>query len=252
MSSVQLGVFVKSYPESFIELIDDIERSMSKTVEAYNATDPELQIQPYYSSFDFESPQFKQRVANFSKKPGNKGKEYKKFDTGLDVQVYFHKETKLFNMAVKNIENGVATYVTSSEPLTRDALMLYKSYQAAIVKNGFDIFRIVYKKTLDQLLRLTDDQISQFNDLLTETTFVDSIRKYRGLIVLAYIADIKSNFTRPYSSWKLSLGSLAVEPSPDRTMDAFTEVDDLLGEYLTVSKPEGMVDISVEADEDIF
>lgn len=224
---VSIGVFVKEFNNSFLNLIADIQEATSKAIEAYNET-ADIQCQPYYSQFNFETPQFIKQSKTFSKKPENKNKVKGKFNTGIDVQVYLNKH-KICTTKITRVVDGVQENVTNATvPLTRPVINMYKEKSSEITTKSFNLFKVIYGKDVNELCALSDERLSRYNQLLDESSFVEELKGHTAIVLFASLGDVKSNFGRPFSSWKLNLCALAIEPSANAVSEAMDEMDDIL------------------------
>lgn len=232
-----ISICEPQYENTFLELWNDIEISMAKTIEAYNSKvkGDDMTINTYYPIFDFKSAKWIKDAKNYKLKHKKEKKEYNK---GIQFQVYFDNETNVYNSLIKMIEDpnkpNKFTYLSSNIPLTRETLLSYGSSKLLITKEPkYNIFKNVYGKTYNEMLRLTDEQLSQYNELVSADNFYESLSRKIGHLILVTIGDIKSNLSRDYSSWKLTLSTLYVTPRHDRNEEGLDECDELLMSLVT-------------------
>jgi len=213
-----VSVCTTAFEGTFIELMADIQRKVSEAVITYNNTVASkpgaIPIKPYYSDFDFESPKWMQS-AEVYRLENQKNKV--KYDKGLNLQVYFDKKTNVFGNAIKEFPDPtntrVFTCLTGPEKLTRSKLESYGASETLVNKTKqYNIFNNVYGKSYAELMKLSDEKLSNYNELITKDTIVDALKNKTGTLVMINFSDIKSNLGRNYSSWKAILNVLYVTP----------------------------------------
>jgi hypothetical protein len=214
---------------------------MKHTIDAYNAKlkDNEMPIQSYAPIFDFESDKFKKSAKMYQLKHK---KEKQKYNKGIQFQVYFDKETGVYNSLIKMFEdpNNIRkfTYLSSNIPLTRETLLGYGQSKTLITKEPrYNLFKNVYGKSYNEMLKLSDDELSQYNELVSTSNFYESLSRKIGHLLLVTIGDIKSNLGRDYSAWRLIVSTLYVTPRHDRAEEGIDECDNLL-QTMSVSQPQ--------------
>lgn len=227
-----ISISEPQYEGTFLELWNDIEVSMSKTIEDYNTKvkGDDMVINSYYPIFDFKSTKWIKDAKNYKLKHKKEKVEYNK---GIQFQIYFDKDTGVYTSLIKMLEDpdkpNKFTYLSSNTPLTREVLIGYGNSKALITKEPkYNLFKNVYGKSYNEMLKLTDDELSRYNELISKDNFVDSLSRKIGHVILINIGDVKSNLSRDYSSWKLMLSTLFVTPKHDRAEEGFDECDDLL------------------------
>jgi hypothetical protein len=229
-----ISICEPQYENTFLELWNDIEVSMSNTIKNYNdrLKDGEMPVQPYCPIFDFDSEKWVKDAKKYKLK--NK-KDKQKYNKGIQFQIYFDNETGVYNSLIKMIEDpnkpSKFTYLSSNIPLTRETLLGYGNSKVLVTKEPkYNLFRNVYGKSYNDMLKLTDEQLSSYNELVSVSNFYDSLSRKIGHLMLVNIGDIKSNLGRDYSAWKLILSTLYVTPRHDRTEEGIDECDRVLAE----------------------
>lgn len=233
-NGVSLSVFATKFENSFLHLLDNIQRTISEAVKTHNKNPNNFRIKPFYSSFEEGTPYFEHRKSAFEDKPENKGKVFANYYGGIDVSVYTHKETKIITTPISLIVDGQRRYVTGPEPLDRAVLEYYKKNESSVCPSKVNIFSIVYGMSLASLSRLSDEELSRRNCLLTEKTFVSQLTRMKAMMIFVAFNSIKSNTSRQFSSWKFNMTSLSVTPSGDKVSDSFDESEELLKSFLGV------------------
>lgn len=246
-----------TFEGTFLELMDDIQRKVSEAVTKYNSTVSSkpgaIPIKPYYSDFDFESPKFIKSCEDYRMEYQ---KEKIKYDKGLNLQVYFDKKTNVFGNAIKEYPDPtntrVFTYLTGAEKLTKSKLESYGVSDTLVNKTKqYNIFNNVYGKSYVELMKLSDDKLSNYNELVTKDTIVDALKNKTGVLIMINFSDVKSNLKRPYSSWKAILNVLYVTPrisTAESCMDTCEQMmeEDCVPQAQTVHIPQTQV---IEDDE---
>ncbi len=246
-----------AFEGTFLELMADIQRKISAAVAAYNSTISSkpgaIPIKPYYSDFDFESPKWIQSCEDYRLEHQ---KEKVKYDKGLNLQVYFDKKTNVFGNAIKEYPDPtntrVFTYLTGPEKLTKSKLREYGQSEVLVNKTKqYNIFNNIYGKSYAELMKLDDDKLSNFNELVTKDTIVDALKNKTGMLVMINFSDVKSNLKRNYSSWKAILNVLYVTPRisvAESCMDACEQFleEDCVPQAQSVHVPQTQV---IEDDE---
>jgi hypothetical protein len=106
-----------------------------------------------------------------------------------------------------------------------------------LVKGGFDIPKIVYGRTLQELSKLPDEKLAEYYELLDKDSFVKELKgKVANFISIRINSDLRSSTTRKYSSWKLGLSSLVVAPKINSTVEAYNDSMDLYNEMMAVKE----------------
>lgn len=227
-----ISISEPQYENTFLELWNDIEISMSKTINEYNSKikDSAMPIQPYYPIFDFKSEKWVKDAKKYKLKHQKDKQEYNK---GMQLQIYFDKDTGVYNSLIKMIEDpdkpNKFTYLTSNIPLTHETLVSYGNSKTLTTKEPrYNVFKNVYGKSYNEMLKLDDGEVSQYNELVSISNFYESLSRKIGHLVLVNIGDIKSNLGRDYSSWKLIMSTLYVTPRHDRNEAGLDECDEVL------------------------
>ena len=119
--------------------------------------------------------------------------------------------------------------MTGEENLTKEKLIKYGTSKPFINKQvQYNVIRQVYKKTYNELLAMSNEQLSQYNELVDYTNFKTSFSKMHGHMLSVGIADIKSNKGRQYSGWKLILNATYLTPRHNAAEEAIDECEELL------------------------
>lgn len=208
-----LAVASNKFQGSFLELFHAIFTAVSDA--SIKAKTSFRTIKPFYSPFDFESPQF---IARADEYEISKGKKMEKWDKSMDIQIFFDKKTNILSSAIGYVpEIGVKLpkreYLTNEQaPLTKTKLDLYRANKESLVRGGFDLPKIVYGKTLMELNKLSEDELAEYNELIEKESYEKMLKgKIADFIMIKIDVDLRCT-GRQFSSWKPILGSLVVAP----------------------------------------
>lgn len=209
LGGTSIQFFLDTFENSFLGLLHDIQTSLHNTVEAYNKAHPDDMLPEYYGDFDFTSPKWIEGAAEYEKK--NK-KPCQQYTRGFSATVYFTKNLKVLSKIIKYYkQDGSFTYLTN--PATRlDMLEVrtYAKFRDEITK-GIDLPKAIYGKTIDQLSKMSDDELKDYGTLITLDSFVETFTRKSARVAVVSIGKLKATSKSKYGSFKLLLDQIAVE-----------------------------------------